>query len=58
MIADDVQIEDVTDEFSLFHVFTEDPPTLAGRIVSAHGLPRRVGTSGATRRATMPSTMN
>ena len=24
VIADDVQIEDVTDEFSLFHVFTED----------------------------------
>ena len=26
VIADDVQIEDVTDEFSLFHVFTEEPP--------------------------------
>ena len=37
VIADDVQIEDVTDEFSLFHVFTEEPPTLeSGRIVSAH----------------------
>ncbi len=37
IIADDVQIEDVTDEFSLFHVFTEEPPTLeSGRIVSAH----------------------
>jgi len=28
VIADDVQIEDVTDEFSLFHLFTEDPPAL------------------------------
>ena len=37
IIADDVQIEDVTDEFSLFHVFTEEPSTLeSGRIVSAH----------------------
>ena len=37
IIADDVQIEDVTDEFSLFHVFTEEPPALkSGRIVSAH----------------------
>ena len=36
VIADDVQIDDVTDEFSLFHVLTEDPPALAfGRIVSA-----------------------
>jgi folate-binding protein YgfZ len=36
VIADDVQIEDVTDEFSLFHVFTEKPPALeSGRIVSA-----------------------
>src|SRR4029077_10321122 len=36
VIADDVQIEDVTDEFSLFHVFTEEAPTLeSGRIVSA-----------------------
>ena len=36
VIADDVQIEDVTDEFSLFHVFTEEPPALeSGRIVSA-----------------------
>ena len=26
VIADDVQIEDVTDEFSLFHVLTEDSP--------------------------------
>jgi folate-binding protein YgfZ len=35
VIADDVQIEDVTDEFSLFHVFTEEPPALeSGRIVS------------------------
>ena len=36
VIADDVQIEDVTDEFSLFHLFTEDPPALEScRIVSA-----------------------
>jgi folate-binding protein YgfZ len=35
VIADDVQIEDVTDKFSLFHVFTEEPPALdSGRIVS------------------------
>jgi folate-binding protein YgfZ len=43
VIADDVQIEDVTDEFSLFHVFAEEPPTLeSGRIVSA----RRFATTG------------
>jgi len=36
VIADDVQIEDVTDEFSLFHVLTEQPlPHGSGRIVSA-----------------------
>jgi folate-binding protein YgfZ len=36
VIADDVQIEDVTDKYSLFHVFTDDPPGLdSGRIVSA-----------------------
>src|SRR5262245_25494411 len=35
-IADDVQIEDVTDQFSLFHVFTDEPPAfISGRIVSA-----------------------
>jgi folate-binding protein YgfZ len=43
IIADDVQIEDVTDEFSLFHVLAEDPPTLeSGRIASA----RRFATTG------------
>jgi folate-binding protein YgfZ len=43
VIADDVQIEDVTDEFSLFHVFTEAPPTAEfSRIVSA----RRLATTG------------
>ena len=43
VIADDVQIEDVTEEFSLFHIFTEDPPALeSGRIVSA----RRFATTG------------
>jgi folate-binding protein YgfZ len=36
VIADDVQIEDVTNEFSLFHVFTEEPLAHeSGRIVSA-----------------------
>jgi tRNA-modifying protein YgfZ len=36
VIADDVQIEDVTDEFSLFHVLTEQPPAHgSARIVSA-----------------------
>jgi len=36
VIADDVQVEDVTDEFSLFHVFTEEAPAPgSGRIVSA-----------------------
>ncbi len=36
VIADDVQIEDVTDEFSLFHVSAEDQPKLeSDRIASA-----------------------
>src|SRR5947207_7615319 len=36
VIADDVQIEDVTDEFSIFHVLTEQPPAPGSeRIVSA-----------------------
>ena len=35
VIADDVQIADVTDQFSLFHVLSEESPTLEhGRIVS------------------------
>ena len=35
VIADDVEIEDVTDEFSLFHVLSGEPPTSGfGRIVS------------------------
>ena len=43
VIADDVQIEDVTDEFSLFHVFTEESPQPEpGRIFSA----RRFATPG------------
>jgi folate-binding protein YgfZ len=34
VIADDVQIEDVTDQFSLFHVLSQHPPALeSGRIV-------------------------
>ena len=37
VIADDIQIEDVTGEFSLFHVLTEEPPILeASRILSVH----------------------
>ena len=37
VIADDVQIDDVTDEFSLFHVFTEEPQARElGRVVSVH----------------------
>jgi folate-binding protein YgfZ len=36
VIADDVEIEDITDEFPLFHVLTEEQPSLrSGRIVSA-----------------------
>ena len=43
VIADDVQIEDVTEEFSLFHVLTEQPPAHgSGRIVSG----RRFSTTG------------
>src|SRR4029077_21190747 len=35
VIADDVQIEDVTDQFLLFHVLLQQPPALeSGRIVS------------------------
>ncbi len=42
VIADDVQIEDVTDELSLFHVLTEEPPAPdSGRIVSARRFARR-----------------
>src|SRR5215831_13677074 len=29
VIADDVEIEDMTDQFSLFHVLSQQPPTLA-----------------------------
>jgi tRNA-modifying protein YgfZ len=36
VIADDVRIEDVTDEFSLFHIFTEKRPAVrSGQIVAA-----------------------
>jgi tRNA-modifying protein YgfZ len=43
IIADDVQIEDVTDQFSLLHVLPEQPPTAEyGRIVSV----RRFAESG------------
>jgi folate-binding protein YgfZ len=39
VIADDVQIEDVTDQFSLFHVLSEKSPTTEhGRIVSLRRL--------------------
>src|SRR4026208_2038987 len=35
VIADDVQIEDITDHFSLFHALSQQPPTVEhGRIVS------------------------
>jgi len=35
VIADDVQIEDLTDQFSLFHVLSQQTPALeSGRIVS------------------------
>src|SRR5881394_3615592 len=37
VIADDVQIEDVTDQFSLFHLLSKQPPAPEfGRIVSVH----------------------
>ena len=43
VIADDVQIEDVTEEFSLFHILTGEPPAPgSGRIVSA----RRFSSTG------------
>jgi folate-binding protein YgfZ len=43
VIADDVQIDDVTDEFSLFHVLADESPRLEqGRILSA----RRFAGSG------------
>jgi folate-binding protein YgfZ len=36
IIADDVEIQDITNEFSLFHVLGEEPPSQGfGRIVSA-----------------------
>lgn len=39
VIADDVEIEDITDEFSLFHVLTEEQPSpRSGRLVSARRL--------------------
>jgi len=42
IIADDVKIEDVTDQFSLFHVLSEKSPTGEhGRIVSAHRFTQR-----------------
>jgi folate-binding protein YgfZ len=34
VIADDVQIEDVTDQFSLLHVLSRSPALMPGRIVS------------------------
>src|SRR4029077_7040185 len=40
VIADDVQIEDVTDEFSLFHIFTERWPAVrSGRMAPALRFP-------------------
>jgi tRNA-modifying protein YgfZ len=41
VIADDVQIDDVANEFSLFHLFSDEPPLVgSGRIVSAHRFAR------------------
>ena len=55
VIADDVQIEDVTDEFSLFHVFTEKSPTarVSTDRLGASLCGDSVGTYGPTRRSTM-----
>ena len=39
IIADDVQIEDVTDQFSLLHVLSEQPPTAA---INANGNSQRI----------------
>src|SRR2546429_2557938 len=37
VIDDDVQIEDVTDQFLLFHLLSKQPPALeSGRIISVH----------------------
>src|SRR5437667_10932856 len=40
VIADDVQIEEVTDQFLLFHLLSKQPPAPDfGRIVSVHRFP-------------------
>lgn len=36
IIADDVQVEDVTTKFALFHVIGQPPPELAARVVSSN----------------------
>jgi len=36
IIADDVQIEDVTARFSLFHIIANEPPAVPARIVAAN----------------------
>ena len=42
VVADDVEIEDVTDQFSLFHVLSEESPSRGrGRIVSARRFAER-----------------
>jgi tRNA-modifying protein YgfZ len=42
VIADDVQIDDVADQFSLFHVLSQQPPALeAGRIISVRRFDER-----------------
>jgi folate-binding protein YgfZ len=44
IIADDVQIEDVTDNFSIFHFLAESPPTFSSSMRTIAG--RRFGTAG------------
>ena len=42
IIADDVQIDDVTDQFSLFHILSKESPTTEnGRILSVHRFAER-----------------
>jgi folate-binding protein YgfZ len=36
IIADDVQVEDVTKDYALFHVISETPPAVSGRVLSSN----------------------